>query len=72
MNLAKTTSSLGKPPVRISVVGGLHPLCCPRAPQTPSLPDAHPRSDRFQCDERESKFLADYTDWSDAVSHRSV
>ena len=25
---------------------------------TPSLPDAHPRSDRFRCGGRESKFLA--------------
>ena len=26
--------------------------------QTPSLPDARPRSDRFRCGGRESKFLA--------------
>jgi hypothetical protein len=26
--------------------------------QPPSLPDADPRSDRFRCGERQSKFLA--------------
>ena len=44
--------------------------------QTPSLPDAHPRSDRFRCAGRESKFLAFVvfaiaalaTAWSPAVS----
>ena len=30
-----------------------------RLKHTPSLPDAHPRSDRFRCGGRESKFSED-------------
>ena len=37
---------------------GFHPSSAPLSPQTPSLPDARPRSDRFRCGGRESKFLA--------------
>ena len=36
-----------------------HPSSAPLSPQTPSLPAADPRSDRFRCAGRESKFLAD-------------
>lgn len=39
----------------------IQPSATPRSPQTPSLPDARPRSDRFRCAGRESKFLADRT-----------
>jgi hypothetical protein len=35
-----------------------HPSSAPLSPQTPSLPAADPRSDRFRCAGRESKFLA--------------
>jgi len=33
-------------------------VCHEFADHTPSLPDARPRSDRFRCGGRESKFLA--------------
>ena len=36
-----------------------HPSSAPLSPQTPSLPAADPRSDRFRCAGRESKFLAE-------------
>jgi hypothetical protein len=36
----------------------IQPSFAPRSPQTPSLPDARPRSDRPRCDGRESNFLA--------------
>ena len=36
----------------------IQPSSTPRSPQTPSLPEARPRSDRFRCGGRESKFLA--------------
>jgi hypothetical protein len=36
----------------------IQPSATPRSPQTPSLPDARPRSDRFRCGGRESNFLA--------------
>jgi hypothetical protein len=35
----------------------IQPSFAPRSPQTPSLPDARPRSDRPRCDGRESNFL---------------
>jgi hypothetical protein len=37
---------------------GFHPSSDPLSAQAPSLPDAHPRSDRFRCAGRESEFLA--------------
>ena len=58
MNFAATTSCPTKSPVRSSVASALHPLFAPRSPQTPSLPDARPHSDRFRCGGRESEFLA--------------
>jgi hypothetical protein len=58
MNFAATTFCPTKSPVRSIVVVALHPLFAPRSPQTPSLPDARPRSDRFRCGGRESNFLA--------------
>jgi hypothetical protein len=58
MKPSATASSCRKFPVRSSVASSLHPLFAPRSPQTPSLPDARPRSDRFRCGGRESNFLA--------------
>jgi len=65
MNLAATTSCPTKSPVRRSAEVPLHPSsvtiqpsATPRSPQTPSLPDARPGSDRFRCGGRESNFLA--------------
>ena len=45
-------------PSRSRVERPFHPSSTPLSPQTPSLPDADPRSDRFRCGGRESKFLA--------------
>ena len=58
MNFAATTFCPAKSPVRSIVVVALHSLFAPRSPHTPSLPDARPRSDRFRCGGRKSKFLA--------------
>ena len=58
MNFAATISCPTKSRVRSSVASALHPLFAPRSPQTPSLPDARPHSDRFRCGGRESEFLA--------------
>ncbi|MCX6982722.1 MAG: ERF family protein [Verrucomicrobia bacterium] len=58
MKPSATASSSRKSPVRRSVTRALHALFAPRSPQTPSHPDASPRSDRFRCGGRESNFLA--------------
>ena len=58
MNFAATTSCPPKSPVRSSVASALHPLFAPRSPQTPSLPDARPGSDRFRCGGRGRIFFA--------------
>ena len=62
MNPTTTASSSRKSSVRGSVTGAFHPFSTPRSPQTPSLPDAPPRSARFRCGGRESNFLA-VTPW---------
>lgn len=58
MNLATTDSHPRKSGSRSSTGSLLHPFSTPRSPQTPSLPDADPRSDRFWCGGHESNFLA--------------
>ena len=47
-----------KSALRSSADSRKHPSSAPRSPQTSSLPDARPRSDRFRCGGRESNFLA--------------
>ena len=67
MNLATIEPHPRKSAFRIGAERSIHPSSfriqppfTPRSPQTPSLPDAEPRSDRPQCGGRESKFLAVY------------
>ena len=48
-----------------------HPSSTPRSPQTPSLPDARPRSDRLRCGGRESNFLAVVTPPAAATHQQS-
>ena len=58
MNTTITASRPRKSGSRSSTGSLLHPFSTPRSPHTPSLPDARPRSDRFRCGGRKSKFLA--------------
>ena len=58
MNTTTTASRPRKSGSRSSTGSLLHPFSTPRSPHTPSLPDARPRSDRFRCGGRKSKFLA--------------
>ncbi|MCX6979205.1 MAG: hypothetical protein NTV08_00375, partial [Verrucomicrobia bacterium] len=54
---AEEIATLGKSPVRSGVTRAIHPLFA-LAPQTPSLPDARPRSERFRCGGRGSNCFA--------------
>jgi hypothetical protein len=59
MNPATTDSDPRKSAFRSSAELPNHPSSAPLSPQTPSLPDAAPRSHRPRCAGRESNFLAD-------------
>ena len=59
MNPATTDSHPRKSAFRNSAELPKHPSSAPLSPQTPSLPDAAPRSHRPRCAGRESNFLAE-------------